>query len=204
MSGIKDDMQFILETKNSQKFKDLKDFNFNNLNNSMNIMDSSFSNVSENLNNENSFNNNNINNSLLNNSSCTVKHFNEKIRSYNLNEKFEEKNLTKFQEFLTNFSSNKNILLLVDSKSIIWEIIKRKDLDISKLNNEEFINSCSSIINMKNFEEKIFEENDRLMNIEIKENEEKSFADSALDISKVSDMNISLLIRDTNINETDL
>ena len=102
---------------------------------------------------------------------------------------------------MNGFILNKNILLLVDSKNTIWEIIKRTDLNIFKLSSEDYIISCCSILDKENISEnKLLD--DKLMNIEIKENEDKSFINSDLDISKVTDLNISQLIRDTNNNET--
>jgi hypothetical protein len=182
MSTIKDDMQFILDKKNTPMRMKEK-------------IDASFSIISG---------ENNLNNSLMNSSSVLnnsyVRNNDNNICSYNLNEKMEK--ITKFQEFLNGFNCNKNILLLIDGKSIIWEIIKRTDLDITRLSNEEYITSCCSIINKEKNENKILDE--KLLNIEIKGDEEKSFIGSSLDMSKVSDMNISQLIGggDININES--
>jgi len=195
MNTIKDDMQFILDNKKSTKSpinlnerkKERMETSYSNISLSEN-MNNSLINSTSILNNSNFYENNNNN---INNITC-----------YNLNEKMEQKQLTKFQEFLNGFNSNKNVLLLVDSRSKIWEIIKRNDLDVTKLSNDEYVNSCCSIFSKDKFNEdnKILDE--KLMNIEIKENEDKSFINSELDISKVSDMNISQLIRDTNNNET--
>jgi hypothetical protein len=195
MNLIKDDLQFILDNKSRAKLKEkLLENSFNNYNHSNLISDSDLN--------------------------CSVVSTHGKIKSrYNLKEKMDNKNLTKFQEFLNTYNQNKNVLLLVDSKNYVWELVKRTDLSIANLSTMENITSMNSGLNFNNF---IRDDNylssggknnnncnfidEKLLNIEIKENDDKSFANSELDISKVTDFNISAMIRDTqnydNISDT--
>jgi hypothetical protein len=227
MNTIKDDLQFILDNnKNSKSLikmktkerdrdidKDIdKDIDRDiDRERDRERMDTSILNnisISENMNNSYIQSNSILNNSFVRNNDSSYNNANNNNinnTNYNLYEKMEDKQLTKFQEFLSGFNSNKNILLLVDGKGLIWEIIKRNDLDISRFSNEEYITSFSSILDKDKYkgQNKILEnENfeEKFMNIEIKENEDKSFINSELDISKVSDMNISQLIKDSNYN----
>lgn len=230
MNMIKDDLQFILENKSKAKIKEK-------------LLENSFSGSISNNYNANYLNESDLNNSVVSTQSKG------KIKSrYNLKEKMDNKNLTKFQEFLNTYKQNKNVLLLVDSKSTVWELVKRSDLSVANLSTMENISSLSTALNLNsgnninnnfNFYFNYFqgggEENnnnynnnncyfnsdgknlmnnnydnrnnnsnlvdEKLLNIEIKENEDKSFANSELDISKVTDFNISALIRDTQNND---
>jgi len=182
MNLIKDDLQFILENKSKAKLKERLETSLNNTNSECDL-----------------------------NCSVATTQSKGKIKAkYNLREKMDNKNLTKFQEFLNTYNHNRNILLLVDSKNTIWELVKRPDLSISNLSTMENISSLNSI-NKK--DENIISNNnyysnnnsnfvdEKLLNIEIKENEDRSFINSELDISKVTDFNISALIRDTQNND---
>lgn len=165
MNTIKDDLQFILENKSKAKLKERLESSFNTLNES------------------------DLNNSFISNNNIS------KIKSkYNLKDKMDNKNLTKFQEFLNTYNQNKNVLLLIDSKNTVWELVRRIDLSVNNLHSIENITSCGTgFKDENNLDEK-------LLNIEIKENEDKSFINSELDISKNTDFNISALIRDTQNN----
>lgn len=215
MNMIKDDLQFILENNSKAKLKEK-------------LLENSFSGSHCN------FNYNNLNESDLNNSVVSTQSRGKIKTKYNLKEKMDGKNLTKFQEFLNTYNQNKNVLLLVDSKNNVWELVKRTDLSIANLSTMENITSLSSALNVQNANfmhlndnfcgednnnygssGKNFKNNyknkdnhnnsnlvdEKLLNIEIKENEDKSFANSELDISKVTDFNISALIRDTQNND---
>lgn len=181
MNMIKDDLQFILENKSKSKLKERLETSFSN----------SILNESD----------------YLNNSIASAKSKGRIKSKYNLKEKMDNKNLTKFQEFLNTYNQNKNILLLVDSKNTVWELVKRPDLSIASLSTVENITSIGSGINLNKDENYNSNNNtsnivdEKLLNIEIKENEDKSFVNSELDISKVTDFNISALIRDTQNND---
>lgn len=180
MNNLKNDIQFILQSK-------------------------SIANSKENL--ENSFNDS-LNNSDLNSFVNSTNKANRITGKYNLLESLDNTNFKKFQDILNTYNHNKNILLLVDNKNNIWELLKRNDLSI---NNLSTIESISTLVSIKNGEinnnfdcNKNNNDNnnchinqDKLLDIEIKENEEKSFINSELEISKVSDFNISVLIKDT-------
>lgn len=132
----------------------------------------------------------------------------------------EAETLTKFQEFLSSYLPSKNILFLIDSNHNIWELVKRIDLQSNSLiNNYDKYPSVRSIIKQNyefsntnklnrkssNFSKSKFiliDDEDtprsKLLNIEIKEDEMSFNRESELDISKVTDMNLSHLIRDIN------
>lgn len=182
MKMMKDDLQFILENKSNAKLKEK--------------LETSFSNT--------------YTESDLNNSAVSIQSKGKINSRYNLREKMDNKNLTKFQEFLNTYNQNKNVLLLVDSKNSIWEIVKRSDLSVNNISTMDNITSCLSLTNnqfynFSNTENNNDLINEKLLNIEIKDNEDKSFINSDLDISKVTDFNISALIRESQNNEaTDL
>lgn len=174
---IKDDLQFILENKSKAKLKER--------------LETSFSNI---------YTESDLNNSIISTQSIG------KVKSkYNLKEKMDNANLTKFQEFLNTYNHNKNILLLVDSKNTIWELVKRSDLNINNISTMDNITSLVSISYNKDENSENANKNnlpdDKLLNIEIKDYEDKSFINSDMDISKVTDFNISALIRDTQNND---
>ncbi len=117
--------------------------------------------------------------------------------------------MTKFQEFLNSYKPNKNILIMLDSKNNFWELVKRQDLTSNILlgNFENLL----SITSMKNIGfnsnrsgaglNKFFcldpedSPKSKLLNIEIKENEGNI---SELDMSKLTELNFSNLIKDMN------
>jgi cytoplasmic iron level regulating protein YaaA (DUF328/UPF0246 family) len=168
MHNLKDDMQFITENRKKSRLTEKLNESFTSLNDS-----------------------NILNGSILSNlSTNTIK------KKYNLKESMDNKNLTKFQDFLSQYNENKNLLLLVDSKNAIWEIIKRPDLSPSNIaNGDNIVSIISKLKDAYNVEEK-------LLNIEIKDNYDNRSV-SELDISKVTDLNISHLLRETNIVNTE-
>jgi hypothetical protein len=177
MTGLKDDLQFILENKKKTKMMEkiqqsIRDRDRDQSLNESSILDQSFT---------------------SNISTQTVK------KKLNLKEKFENKNLIKFQEFLSSYKHNKQLLLLVDNKNCVWELVKRNDLNIYSLarENENLISITSALYqtNLLNIEDS---PKSKLLNIEIKDNyDNRSLNNSELDISKVSEFNISHYIRET-------
>ena len=109
-------------------------------------------------------------------------------RRQNLNERF--KNVLKFQELLSNYVPNKSIILLVDNKHGLWELVKRNDLDLNCLSNLESISSLTI---------KKLQDDNKLINIEIKDNYDmSSLNNSEIDLSRNNDINISMLLKDNN------
>jgi hypothetical protein len=153
MSIMKNDLQFIMDNRSKTKLKDKLDT----------------SNIS--------LNESSLNTSVISNiSTNTIK------KKYNIRDNFDLKGITRFQDFLETFNDKKNVLLFADNNCNVWELVKRNDLSVNKLLNNDNI---TSILNKNNY---LIE--DRLLNIEIKDNDEgKSLVD--LDISKVTDLNIS-------------
>jgi hypothetical protein len=158
---LKDDLQFLMENRKTSKLKET--LRTESLNNSHN---SSF---------------------LLNNSYFTT----PACRKYNLRDHIKNSSgLTKFQEFLNQYNDNRNIILLVDSKMNIWELIKRTDISLTNITN-----GGSDLVSIVNKIKNSFNE-ERLLNIELKGNfDNRSVSD--LDISKVTDFNISHYIKET-------
>jgi len=181
MNSLKDDMQFILENKTKSKMKEKLekskqyiDLNSSALNDSSVLDNSVISNVSTN----------------------TIK------KKYNIKEKFafDQNLMCKFNEFLMNYNVAKNLLLLVDNRNTIWELVRRNDLNIGSLNSncENLISVTAGISSNKYFLDDDSPKS-RLLNIEIKDNyDNRSMNNSELDISKVTDFNISHYIRETN------
>jgi hypothetical protein len=164
MNNLKDDMQFILENRRKSKLTERLNESFSSLNDSGVFNNSILSNLSTN----------------------TIK------KKYNLKDNMDNKNLTKFQEFLIQYSENKNLLLLVDSKNTVWELVKRTDISVSNIvNGDNIVSIVNKLKDVYNVEEK-------LLNIEIKDNYDNRSI-SELDISKVTDLNISNLLRETNV-----
>lgn len=156
-------------------------------------MDSSFASITSNNKNFdlNQSINSNLNNSCV--SEVSVEQFKKKI---SLKEYFEQnKEFKRFKEVLNTASSNKNIVLLIDSQNNIWELVKRKDLNINALMNPD---SISTIVGQSTFND-----DDRLLNIEIKENYEDSF-NSDLDMSRNTEFNFSSIIKETNNDISDI
>lgn len=143
----------------------------------------------------------NLNNSVISHrSSTTVK------KKFNLKDKFVfDSNMSKFHDFLNCFNPSKNILLFVDSKNNFWELVKRNDLTLNiVMNNCENIMSVTSGLKTNKFVCGDAEDSpkSKLLNIEIKDNfdDRSSLNNSELDISKVTDFNLSHFIRDMNEN----
>ena len=175
MSGLKDDLQFILENK--KKTKLLEKIQQGVKDSSICLDESSF-----------------LNQSFTSNvSTQTVK------KKFNIKDKFDNKNFVKFQEFLNSYKHNRQVLLLVDNKNRVWELVKRNDLNIYSLarENENLVSITSALQrnDLLNIEDS---PKSKLLNIEIKDNyDNRSLNNSELDISKVSEFNISHYIRET-------
>ncbi len=139
-----------------------------------------------------------LNSSFISNRSSN----NNVKKKINLKDKFNFDS-NKLQDFLNLYSFNKNVLLFVDSKNNIWEIIKRKDLCINSIGNCENISSVISgfVSNYQGDGDSECSGINKFGNLEIKDNfEDKSLNGSELDISKVTDFNLSHYIRDMNDN----
>lgn len=168
MNTLKDDLQFIKENKTKSKLKETLEQSYRSMNNS--IIDDTSS----------------VNNSLISNVSSNNMRKNCK---YNLKEKFSDMNMAKLKDFLNSYNPSKNILLFVDSKNNIWELIKRNDLNLNILNYhcENIISATSGLFTNKFLNEDGEDSQiSKFLNIEIKEN---SLNNSELDISKMTDFN---------------
>ena len=189
MAIIKDDIQFIKENKSKSKMTE-------KLNQSI------FSNFS--VNSRESQKNNNFNNSFVSNnsslnSSIISNVLNSSINSNLTSSKKEEKLKINLQEkylinenftnYLNNYNQYKNIILFVDNNENIWELIKRNDLNLNYINNNP--QNIQSIL----ISDKI---NDKLSNIEIKENSSNSNRNSIEENKnlKYSDFRISKYIEE--------
>ena len=140
--------------------------------------------LKEKLDNSMSLNESSLNNSIISNMSTnTIK------KKYNVRDNLEMNGLTKFQEFLESFVETKNLLFLVDSSNNIWELVRRNDLTVHSLTNSDHLRSV-----IHKYRDN-YDVGEKLLNIEIKDIDDgKSFND--LDISKVTDLNISQILRD--------
>ena len=110
--------------------------------------------------------------------------------TYNLKDQLDDSNFSKFQEFLNTYNLDKNILLLIDGKNAIWEIVKRIDLSADSLINIENITSCMTLER----------ESEQVLDFAFTYINNESLIDSDLDISKVSEMNISEMIKNSQTN----
>jgi hypothetical protein len=127
---------------------------------------------------------------------------NDKIRNYiNIKDYYLEdsENVKKFTKILDLYKINSNLILLVDSNNMVWEILKRDDLTISSLMTPE---------NIISYKDQLLQVNHNLLldficEQELEE-ENKSLNNSEIDLSKVSDFNMSNLIRETNNDLSDL
>jgi hypothetical protein len=91
---------------------------------------------------------------------------------------------------LNNYSPVKSLILLVDNTGHIWEVVRRNDLTKNSLSN---IENISTVLSKSNYQD------NNLLNIDIKENyDTKTFNNSEIEISKNTDLNISLLLKDHN------
>jgi hypothetical protein len=164
---LKDDLQFILENRRTSVLKEkiCNESFASSVNDTSSIM---------------------MNNSFLTNlSTNTIK------KKYNIKDHMDNKGLTRFQEFLNQYHENRNLLLLVDSRNTIWELIRRNDLSVNNiLDGPCVVSILTKLKDTYNVEEK-------LLNIEIKDNYDNRSV-SELDISKVTDLNISHFLRETN------
>ena len=81
-------------------------------------------------------------------------------------------------------------MLLIDGKNAIWEIVKRIDLSADSLINIENITSCMTLER----------ESEQVLDFAFTYINNESLIDSDLDISKVSEMNISEMIKNSQTN----
>lgn len=104
----------------------------------------------------------------------------------------------KFVDFFIDYDPAKNLLFMVDGKQNIWEVVTREDLSIDCLLNCENLYSITTTTMAKRNKFEQINDNDqnRLLNIEIKDNhDEKCFSNSEFNISKITDLNISNLMK---------
>lgn len=83
-----------------------------------------------------------------------------------------------------------NVILLVDDKSNIWELIRRTDLTVNALNDGRDIYSYKELF-------KGTTEKKDFYTINIETTQSNSLGDSDLDISRVSDFNLTEFIKET-------
>lgn len=90
-------------------------------------------------------------------------------------------------------SKGESVILLVDTDKQVWEIVKRTDLELNNINKEkiEDIESLATSPWKLNKDEEL--DIDLVLKIQ-----NDSFGSSEIDISKVSELNISNLMKDTN------
>jgi hypothetical protein len=112
-----------------------------------------------------------------------------------MNEKGSFKNLQNIlqNKRMENNRECKNIIFLVDDKSNVWELLRRNDLSIKNLNDGRDISSYKEFYKDKEDESDFY-------TIQIETNETSSVDESDLDISRLSDLNISNFIKD-NLNQ---
>ena len=114
------------------------------------------------------------NHSFINQSQQQKEIFSHIKSIYNLKHRTgSSRKLHVFSHFLSEYDQNKNILIMIDSSGCCWELVKRNDINQEKLIKGE---NLISILN-KEYENFIF--TDKLINIDLKEEDL-----SALDISK--------------------
>lgn len=181
MNILKDDVQFLLENKSKSKLKEHLDNSFYS-----NRSFTSNSNISS------ASNRNGLNDSMsiLNSSINSTVSTNNK-RKFNLKERFNfDKNLS---EFLFSYNPKKNVLVLVDSKGDVWELIKRKDLNANVIKNHpDSIKSIVANDYMNGVKDNESE------NIIIKEGDGSLLNKSELEIGK-GEMNLSKVIKDSEL-----
>jgi len=99
----------------------------------------------------------------------------------------------KMQELLNKGSQdNKTVLLFVDNKNNIWELIRRSDIKLSQLNNPD---SISSII--KTTKNNSCFNTEKLLNIEINDNNSENLNTvSDVNISRNSNFDLSTILRE--------
>ncbi len=181
MNILKDDVQFLLENKSKSKLKEHLDSSFYS-----NRSFTSNSNISS------ASNRNGLNDSMsiLNSSINSTVSTNNK-RKFNIKERFNfDKNLS---EFLCSYNPKKNVLVLVDSKGDVWELIKRKDLNANVIKNHpDSIKSIVANDYMSGLKDNESE------NIIIKEGDGSLLNKSELEIGK-GEMNLSKVIKDSEL-----
>ncbi len=106
-----------------------------------------------------------------------------------------ENSLKKFINILQtkrNDSTNqdRSVILFVDDKMNIWELIRRPDLNFESICDQNDVYSYTELVkNSVEFNE--------LHNINIESTQTNSICDSDLDISRVSDFNLTNFIRES-------
>jgi len=83
-----------------------------------------------------------------------------------------------------------NVILLVDDKSTVWELLRRTDLTVNSLNEGRDIYSFKELF-------KGTAEYNDFNTINIETTQSSSLEDSDLDISRVSDFNLTEFIKET-------
>lgn len=178
MNIMKDDVQFLLEYKSKTKLKE-------HLDQSMSSNRSSNSNISY-VSNKNPLNDSmsNVNSSIISNHTT-----NTMRKKINLKERFQFTD--NLGDFLLGVNIKKNILLMVDTKGEIWELIKRKDLTICSVKSHpEYIKSI-----IPNDIDKSIANSSIL---DSREYDNRSLKQSELDLSK-SDFNLSRMIKESDL-----
>ncbi len=124
----------------------------------------------------------------------------QEINKINLKENLEDnkESLKNFEKLLNDYDpDSKDILLFIDNKNNIWELIKRNDLKIETLNSSHELVSYNKLIMDLRNDKRLMEEN-------ILDIHNSSFNNSDLDISKGSDCNLSNIVKETINNMSDI
>jgi hypothetical protein len=187
---IKDDIQFLMENKSRSKLIDKLNQSISAMNSLNSSFCSENKNNDENNNiNKDNFNNsfisdNNLNNSYLsqNISNLSVTYYgadqnmlrdlNYALNTNSTNNKKKEKKILdikeryrindNFSDFILKTNSKKDILFFIDGKENVWEIVRRKDLNVEQLNNDKEVKLKSVVDLLENDKSKIFFENNFL------------------------------------------
>lgn len=120
---------------------------------------------------------------------------NKSDNKVNLMHKF--RNVKKLEYLLQNFCASSNIILLVDSNNNIWELVRRYDIKYTYLKDNAI--NVKSIINVgvKNYQnmnnEESFIEVDRMLNLKIKDDDFNRTITSEMNLSKLTDFDISMV-----------
>lgn len=122
-------------------------------------------------------------------------HHHHTIKKSNITDFMNDKSFKTFLHILQNKridhdSDYTNVILLVDDKSNVWELIRRTDLTVNSLNDGRDIYSFRELFkgtaDYKDF-----------YTINIETTQSSSLEDSDLDISRVSDFNLTEFIKET-------
>lgn len=137
--------------------------------------------------------------SNLNNESYSSEGFDQKnLSKVNLKENYniiKEDNYEHLDAILKSYNpDNKDILLFLDSDNNIWELIRRKDLNVNSLISTDELTSFNKIIS----DLELWKMNDNLLDVD-----NTSINNSDLDLSKITD-NASNIVKDTINDISDL